>query len=837
MLDDARKLIFISFRDAAPDRDLARALAATLSAEHDVFCSLNLQPGTEWGPAIERALQRADVFLVIVSEALLARSNMVLGEIEEAVRRREQSDLPLIIPVRRGLQGVQLPYPLGGYLNRYQFLQWDGDDAAPVIQAVRRTIHDTGSAPPDPGPWERLGRIFSGSTRSEMMRQSMIERVRHTWIHAVLEQSLYAVARIDIRFEALPSPQRRLVDLRVQSVEESRLLLPGTSIQRIFGEHLGQLLILGVPGVGKTTLLLELARDLLAWSEGYAKRPVPVVLNLSSWSPAQQRFETWIAEEMNRSYDVPRDISLEWVDSNLLMLLLDGLDEVAAKWRDGCVQAFNSFRATHGVMPFVVSSRLAEFESLTEKLRVPMAVVAQPLGRIDVENFLVEAGESLAPVRSALAEDPTLLELIDTPLMLSIMAIGCVQGRQQTPRPSPSDGSVESRRQALFAQYVDAVMLRRSESLKYTREEILRWLSWLAAEMQGLGRTVFHLEDLNRDWLGRSADRRLLWFAMTFGVWLAIPVAWNWDWLLKHSLRPEWAPARAAGLALSAWLIFRPSRDRRPSWTRLRDWILFAGAASCVALTTLQQRSVSAVSAWIGFSIMLGGLALALFWRQRGPGLELPISSFSWDWRWALRQSLWSVLAGAPLGIAIGLNDTIENPDDYGGTWIKALAVAGYGVLVGVCLGLIAFPVIALRRSIPQQQTKPGAGVWRSLRNALLAPLLASVVLLAFVLWLDRTLEKPWYFFILGATVTWGFLRGGLFCLQHLVIRLQLKARGNAPWRFGAFLDSAAELLLLRKVGGGYVFLHRMLLDHFAALHGGSRAEPPKPKPGASASR
>jgi hypothetical protein len=25
---------------------------------------------------------------------------------------------------------------------------------------------------------------------------------------------------------------------------------------------------------------------------------------------------------------------------------------------------------------------------------------------------------------------------------------------------------------------------------------------------------------------------------------------------------------------------------------------------------------------------------------------------------------------------------------------------------------------------------------------------------------------------------------------------------------------------LLRKVGGGYIFIHRMLLDYFAALHG-----------------
>jgi hypothetical protein len=39
------------------------------------------------------------------------------------------------------------------------------------------------------------------------------------------------------------------------------------------------------------------------------------------------------------------------------------------------------------------------------------------------------------------------------------------------------------------------------------------------------------------------------------------------------------------------------------------------------------------------------------------------------------------------------------------------------------------------------------------------------------------------------------------------------------------FLDEAADRLLLRKVGGGYVFVHRLLLDHFADLRQGEAAE------------
>ena len=41
---------------------------------------------------------------------------------------------------------------------------------------------------------------------------------------------------------------------------------------------------------------------------------------------------------------------------------------------------------------------------------------------------------------------------------------------------------------------------------------------------------------------------------------------------------------------------------------------------------------------------------------------------------------------------------------------------------------------------------------------------------------------------------------------------------GYAPWNYVAFLDSCAERILLRKVGSGYIFVHRLLLEYFASL-------------------
>jgi hypothetical protein len=41
---------------------------------------------------------------------------------------------------------------------------------------------------------------------------------------------------------------------------------------------------------------------------------------------------------------------------------------------------------------------------------------------------------------------------------------------------------------------------------------------------------------------------------------------------------------------------------------------------------------------------------------------------------------------------------------------------------------------------------------------------------------------------------------------------------GSAPLRYARFLDYAAGRIFLRKVGGGYIFVHRLLLEYFASL-------------------
>jgi hypothetical protein len=62
-----------------------------------------------------------------------------------------------------------------------------------------------------------------------------------------------------------------------------------------------------------------------------------------------------------------------------------------------------------------------------------------------------------------------------------------------------------------------------------------------------------------------------------------------------------------------------------------------------------------------------------------------------------------------------------------------------------------------------------------------------------------------------------GLRLGGLALLRHGILRLILSIFVGLPLKFVTFLDAAAARILLHKVGGGYIFIHRMLLEHFAS--------------------
>jgi len=70
---------------------------------------------------------------------------------------------------------------------------------------------------------------------------------------------------------------------------------------------------------------------------------------------------------------------------------------------------------------------------------------------------------------------------------------------------------------------------------------------------------------------------------------------------------------------------------------------------------------------------------------------------------------------------------------------------------------------------------------------------------------------------IAGIVVMW-MLSGGPTILRHYLNRWLLARSHRFPWRAQAFLDDVTARILLQRVGGGYRFIHRRLLDYFADL-------------------
>ena len=174
----------------------------------------------------------------------------------------------------------------------------------------------------------------------------------------------------------------------------------------------------------------------------------------------------WLVDALNEQYDVSRKIGQASVDADQVLPLLDGLDEVALEYRAACVEAINTFRQDHGLLPLVVCSRVTDYEALGTRLRLQGAVATQPLTHAQVDSYLAQIGPPLAAVRQALEDDPLLWELLNTPLMLTIMT-SAYAGRPGAALSSDEAPLVRWRH--LFDDYIESMFQRRSVPTRYNQ--------------------------------------------------------------------------------------------------------------------------------------------------------------------------------------------------------------------------------------------------------------------------------------------------------------------------------------------------------------------------------
>lgn len=593
---------------------------------------------------------------------------------------------------------------------------------------------------------------------TQRYRQAMLQQVKNFWIDGVLKQSLYSEVLIELDIQERPDAVDRPWDLLFQTYEKTgtRLLSSHGKIVEIFDAANQAMLILGEPGSGKTTTLLELCQALIERAEKNSKHALPVIFNLSSWT-RQQSIAQWLVSELKTKYNLRKEIALEWVDNGDLILLFDGFDEVREDNREECVKALNSYRQERPTS-IAVCSRILEYEELGIHLKLFGAVSLLPLSDQKLTSYLQKTGMSKS-VGLLLHQDPFLKELAKSPLMLSIIILAYHGKKSENLSPF---ASIESRRKNLFNTYIDSMFSRKARTRNsfYSKDNTIQLLIWLARQMSLNSQSVFLIESLQPTWLP-SHQRRI--YSISFFLITSLFVSLIGSLIrlvlleFKNDITGGLAIGLIAGLFVGIVLIIRQIvRDRR-----------LAGVFNEIETVETFSLSIDRATKGLIFGVIVGGMI------GLSTGLLLGITN-SW-------KSLFYfvLLISSMFGIFVGLYDGI-----------------GHEAI--------------------NTKARPNQGMWLSFRNAIYSgAIFGNLVMASF--WLLGGFADGLILGTIAAGVAF-YLYGGRTVIQHFLLRCFLYQNGQIAWDYSKFLDNATERIFLRKVGGGYIFTHRLLLEHFANM-------------------
>jgi energy-coupling factor transporter ATP-binding protein EcfA2 len=730
--------------------------------------------GSEVAQERRRAWRSADIVLLLLSADYFLSDAYDDQEMQQALERHRSGQV-LIIPVL--IRPCEWQSTTVGHLqclprNRVAVTLWEDRDAA--LLSVAQELHHlitTRQAPSTPlTPVQHTN------------RQRLLKRVHTIWIEGLLEQSLHHATWIDLHLQMHPHGLENPWHLMVQELNRGpRSLPPGTSIIQVFDESDEELLILGEPGSGKTTLLLYLARTLLDRAEVDERRRIPVVFNLSSWAQQRLPLSQWLVEELKLRYQIPQQIGRAWVEANQIFPLLDGLDEVAESAREACVQAIISYTQRElERAPLIVCCRIEEYQALSAQLPLQYAVMLLPFTDEQIEGYLSSVSGRLDALRQVLTEDKELFELARRPLMLSIFT-QAYQGETSVDLPMTVTHHEYPR--ALFKQYVKHMLTRRTQLQQGTEEQVRRWLTYFATQLHRQQQTIFAVEELQPTWL---PEQYRSWY--------------RWSMVLVYGLvfGLLFGPAFGLGFGVAYGLIFK-------TLARLAFGALFGLVLGAMGG-------------------LIGGLIFGLVFRHHQ--VIQPAEMSVWSWPSAKK----GLLVGAVGGLVFGLIGGLVG-------WVFAGPIGG--IVVGCLVEAIMAPMGGLVGALSPTQLpervalSPNEGIWRSGRRGttivFLFVLLVGMAAGLLVGLLGTSIDSLVYGLLFG--LIFGSVGGLIFGLffglvggrtglaafvQHFVLRFFLWRLGLLPWNLVAFLNEATERLLLHKVGGSYIFVHRLLRDVLA---------------------
>ena len=679
------------------------------------------------------------------------------------------------------------------------------------------------------------------ASTDQRSRHVLIEKMDRFWVNSHLtplhEQHHY----IQLRLQTQTHPN--LIDHPWADVLETKSNPAPANIQTAFHNADRALLILGAPGAGKTISLIELAKALLHCARQDPSQPVPVLLNLNGWAEKELDIGQWVVEEMVANYQIPRRMGRQWLATDKLLFLLDGLDEMPATHLADGIQAINHYRQTHGLADLVVCCRQTVYETAVSqhntRLQLNSIVRIQPLTTGQIRQH------TPPQLATTLFQDETLLEMAQSPLNLNMLQTAFEQAEGE------ASTSATLTHHNLFDQYSRRMFQRQASksNSNYTFSELSQQLSWLARQMQHHNQSIFLIEQLQPSWLpnGRSRWLYLFWAHTIMPAVLGMFIMWSFVQLI--GLNPPYIKinfltqfAAQFGIVATPWndlfsllclnllagllssivtglfFIWRQRRgdpariDPNVGWLQL---LVVAGVAGTAVAVPVALTDSLVLALFQGGMAALG-LALTFGGRHYGQSFYTEIrlrGALKWSWTSALR-----------LGAIGAFSSLIWS----GIIWLRdPTAFAGMANLLN--MGLLFFLLGGLNDKQPEARSRPNEGIRVAGRNGLQATAVVALPAMLLTAVTVNPISGLHTGIMLGIFA--GTVHGFNDVVKHGILRLLLWRTQHIPLRYAPLLDCAAECVLLQKVGGGYTFRHRLLQEYFAQaqLPNNTPSQPPTP--------
>jgi serine/threonine protein kinase/energy-coupling factor transporter ATP-binding protein EcfA2 len=269
-------------------------------------------------------------------------------------------------------------------------------------------------------------------------------------------------------------------------------------------------------------------------------------------------------------------------------------------------------------------------------------------------------------------------------------------------------------------------------------------------------------------------------------------------------------------------------------------------AGVCCGLTSVITIVVSQPASTGGFlfllvlalrdslrNALLGTLLSLLLANNNGIIHRAEIVSWSWKKFWRSFKDPGKAVNSLIIGVVTVL--TFAAKQSLQGNMMNSMDT---GVTTGLLIVIGFYLVAAILQGISsnnlddQYRVRANEGIQRSLRHGLVGGAIGIGV--AVVCTIVTTILA----FTLGGGISGGLragfaniipiglmggllvylLLGGLAAHQHGVLRFIAWRTGFFPLNVPRFLESAVSNVLMHKVGGGYMFIHRLLLEYFVSL-------------------